>query len=170
MECITADRCASVSPIGYVLNALGVGDDYDVVDAEGLSSAVVYVPSRDAMVAQTHAAAPLFRAGVEASALRYAADVVLLRVGTACDKPEPVTADIALAAPPCAAWVENDLTLWSDGSSVWLVPAAFGPSVAISAEGFSVRLVPPYETLAERNAGVARAARTIVGRLQLVEA
>lgn len=169
MECIITGRPALAGPINFVLNALGVGGDYEPVDAKGLSAAVVYVPSRSAMVAQTHAAAPLFRTDVEAGALRYAVDVVLLRIGATHDRAVTVTADIALAAPPCAAWVENDLTLWFDGTSAWLVPDTFGPSVAISVDGFTLSLTPPYETLAERNSGIDRAARTIAG-LHLVEA
>lgn len=170
MDIIDTTHRLADNAIGHVLAALGAGSDYEFVAPEGLSSAAVYVPAREAIVAQTIAAAPFFRSGVEASAMRYAADVVLLRIGDTLRGTGPITADVALAAPPCAAWVECDLTLWSDGFSVWLVSEAFGPAVEVSTHGFTVALLPPYQTLDERECGIEQASRIIAGRLQLVEA
>lgn len=166
----TSHRRITQDAIGFVLAALDAGEDCDFVAPEGMSSAAVYVPERGAIVAQTSTAAPIFRAGVEATARWYAADVVLLRTGDARDGSACVTADIALAAPPCAVWTEHDLTLWTDGDATWLVPETFGPAVEVSGDGFSVALLPPYQTLDERRTGIDRAARAIAGGLQLVEA
>lgn len=165
-----ADRAGLASPLGYLLDALGVENEYNFVAPEGLSSVVVHVPSRDAILAQTLAAAPIFRAGVEASANRFAADVVLLRVGEVLDGSGPVTADVALAAPPCSAWVEHELTMWTDGDAVWFVPVTFGPSIEVTPAGFTVALIAPYRTQSEREVGIARASRDIGRRLQPVAA
>lgn len=156
MNTLSAERTDAVAQFNLLLAALGAGDGYDFVAPPGLSAVAIHVPGRDAITALTRAAAPIHRAGVEATAMAYAADVVLLRHGVGGSA---VTADIALAAPRCAAWVEHDLALWTDAGSLWLVPHGFGPSVEVTVNGFFVTLVPPYQTLAERAAGVVEAAQ-----------
>ena len=168
MHMLSAERVDAVDRLDVVLAALEVGNDYQFVAPPGLSAVAIYLPQRDAVVALTSAHAPLFRDGVEETAKSLAADVVLLRT-CIVDALPVVSADIALAAPPCAAWVENDLSLWSGSGSLWLVPQGFGPSVQISADGFSVALLPPYETLDERAIGVALAAQAFVAPRALAE-
>ncbi len=156
MNTLSAERIDAVGPFNLLLAALDVADGYDFIAPPGLTAVAISVPVRDAIIALTHAGAPIYRDRVLATAMAYAADVVLLRQS---DDTDMVSADVALAAPRCAAWVEHDLTLWMDMSGLWLVPHGFGPSVEISDAGFRVTLVPPYPTLDARAAGIARAAR-----------
>lgn len=169
MNLLSAKRADAVGQLNLVLAALDVGDSYEFVTPPGLSAVSIYIPERDAVICLTNAPAPLFRPGVEATAVANAVDVVLLRTAEVAGVPA-ISADIALAAPPCSAWVENDLTVWSNGEEVCLVPQLFGPSVEVSSGGFTVALVPPYGTLDEREAGVAIALRAIARRLQPMEA
>ena len=143
--------------IGCLLKALGADDAYSFVPVAGLPTGCVFVPERDALIAVTRATAPLFRTALQRTACTLHADVVLLRVGEEEDALLPVSVDVALAALPCRMWVEHDLAPWTDDRSLWLVPGGFGPSVSVTADGFSVELVPPYETLAQRAAGIYRA-------------
>lgn len=169
MNLLSAERADAVGQLNLVLAALDAGEGYEFVAPSGLSAVSIYIPNREAIVGLTSAPAPLFRAGVEATAVAYVADVVLLRT-VEVDGTPVVTADVALAAPPCAAWVEHDLTLWTGGDEVWLVPELFGPAVEVTSKGFKVALVPPYDSLADRAVGIARAARDVARRLQPVEA
>lgn len=143
--------------IGCLLEALCADDTYTFVPVAGLPDGCVFVPERDALIAVTRAAAPLFRTALQRTAAALNADVVLLRVGEVEDALLPVSVDVALAALPCQMWVEHDLAPWTDGRSLWLVPGGFGASVSVTGDGFSVELVPPYETLAQRSAGIYRA-------------
>ncbi len=158
MNMLSVRRLEAAGPFDLVLAALGIDDGPDFVSPTGLPAVSIHVPARDAIIALTYAGAPFYRDGVEAAAMAYAADVVLLRRYVHEDLPV-VRADIALAAPRWAAWVEHDLTLWMKADALWLVPHGFGPSVEIGTAGFSVTLLPPYNTLGERDAGIERAAR-----------
>ena len=44
---------------------------------------------------------------------------------------------------------------------VWFVPTGFGPAVAVTGEGLTLEMVPPYATSAERTVGVLRAGAEI---------
>lgn len=72
----------------------------------------------------------------------------------------PSTVDLSLGLLPGAnPWPMNDLEPWvSRDGALWLVPVAFGPAVSVGSDGLMLELVPPYGTLAQRTAGVLRAA------------
>lgn len=153
-----ARGCTSRSTtIGYILAALAAPGRYHHVEVDGLPPSTVFVAEREAIIAVTTAPAPVFRNAIEQMAVKLHADVLLLRTGPGADALMPVSADVSLGALPCKLWVERDLDLWTNHRSLWLVPRAFGPSIAITAEGFCLELLPPYQTLAQREAGIYRA-------------
>lgn len=156
MNTFSAERIDAVGSLNLLLTALGA-DCHEFIAPPGLTAVAIQVPARAAIIALTHATAPIYRAAVADTAMAYAADVVLLRQSDTVSG--GVSADVALAAPRCAAWIEHDLTLWTDDDTLWLVPHGFGPSVAIDDTGFCVTLGPPYATLVDRAKGIARAAR-----------
>lgn len=152
---------AASTALGYVLRALGVDDAYDLQHLARLPEGI-HIAEREAMLVATSTPAPLFRRAAEQLAAIARLDVVLLRIGDRVDGTLPVTADLTLAALPHAPWPMVDLALWtSPAGQVWLVPFGFGASVAVTAEGFLLDLLPPYASLAGREIGIARAAREI---------
>ena len=157
MNMITALGCTPAAAVrGYLLEALAASDCYALVAVEGLSSDCLLVRECDVMIATTSAATPMFRGAVEQIATARREDVLLLRVGDPEDGLLRVEVDLTLAALP-GIWVENGLRIWTDYATRWLVPEAFGPSVLVSSDGLHLELVPPYATLAQRDAGIARA-------------
>lgn len=143
--------------LGYILAALAAPNSYHRVQLDGLPSSTIFVAERDAMIAVTTAAPPTFRAALERAAARLHADVLLLRTGAVTDALMPVSADVVLDALPGQPWVQHDLTPWTDHRSLWLVPAGFGPSISVSPDGLWVEPMPPFPTLAQREAGIYRA-------------
>lgn len=155
--------------VGLLLEALVAGDIYDQVTLPGLPNAI-HVPERDAAIAATTAPAPMFGGELEAIATEHHLDVVLLRIGDLKDGRSRIAVDFALGSLPCAIWAECGFSLYQDAHGTWLVPTGFGPAVAVTWEGFSLELVPPYADLIERADGIARAARGLARFFQPVEA
>ncbi|KKI17939.1 hypothetical protein [Sphingomonas sp. Ag1] len=168
MDMTTPLGCSPASvATGLLLEALGASDTYDYVPVRGLPALALHVPERDALIAVTTAASPMFTGSLEAIAAEHRLDVVLLRIG---ETARGVTgADFALGSLPCAVWVERDFALYRDASGLWLVPERVGPSVSITPAGFFLEMMPPFSTLAERERGVRRAAGDVARILQPVE-
>lgn len=149
--------CTPASVVrGYILEALAAPNSYDLVDVYGLPPGIIVVPERDLMVAAT--AAPLlnYLSAVERVATERTLDVLLVQFSDLKDALIRIDVDVALAAMP-GIWVEKGLRIWTDYQTRWLVPEGFGASVLISPEGLRLELVAPFETLAQRDAGIARA-------------
>lgn len=144
---------------GLVLEALGANDCYDHLTLPGLPSASIHIAERGAVLCVTQAREPAFRDGLAALAAEAHLDVVLLRVALDHDR-LIVTADVALELLPGTPWSMDDLALWrgADGA-LWLVPPLVGPAVSITADGFWLELLPPYDTFGQRAAGIDRAER-----------
>lgn len=155
--------------VGLLLEALAASDIYDQITLPGLPN-VIHVPEHDAAIAATTAPAPLFDGELEAIATEHHLDVVLLRIGDLEDGRSRIAVDFALGSLPCAVWAERGFSLYQDAVGTWLVPAGFGPAVSVSWEGFNLEVVPPYADLIERADGIARAARSLAGFFQPVEA
>lgn len=169
MDTITKLGCSPASiATGLLLEALAASDTYDYVPVRGLPTPALHVAERDALIAVTTAASPLFAAGLEAIAGEHRLDVILLRIGDADHG--VIGADFALGSLPCSVWVEQGFALYRDASGLWLVPEWVGPAVSITREGFCLEMVPPFSTLAERERGVRRAAGDVARILQPVEA
>ncbi len=148
---------AQSTAIGYILEALAAPDSYGFVEGRGLPPATILVPDRAAVIAVTTVTPPAYRDAIERAASALHSDVLLLRVGHVADALMPASADVALGALPGRPWVEHDLAPWADRRSLWLVPPGFGPSISVTPDGLCVELVPPYQTLAQREAGIYRA-------------
>ena len=145
--------------LGYLLNALDVSDSYACTLEAALPDATIYVEERGAVLTVTTTPTPLFRNAVASLAAEQRYDVVLVRVATVDEDIVRSSVDLSLGLLPGAdPWSMNELELWvsSDGA-LWLVPPAFGPTVSVSNEGFVLELVPPYQTMAQRAAGIIRA-------------
>lgn len=169
MDTIIPLGCSPASTaIGLLLEALGASDSYDYLPVRGLPSPAIHVPERDALIAVTSAASPLFAAQIEAVAAEHHLDVVLLRVGEA-RRGGPIGVDVALGSLPCAVWAERGFTLYHDAGNAWLVPALFGAAVSVSPDGFCLEIIPPYASLAEREHGIQRAAHACNRILQPAE-
>ncbi|RSV19244.1 hypothetical protein CA236_04150 [Sphingomonas sp. ABOLG] len=166
MDTMTLPRCSAHSiAAGLLLEALGAHDTHDHVRVEGLPGTAVLVPEREALVATTAAAWPMFADQLEPIAVQHRLDVVLLRI-CAAGGDAPVGMDFALGSLPCAVWAETAYALYRDQAGVWLVPERFGPAVSVGCDGFCLEIVPPYPTLADRHRGVVWAARDLARLLQ----
>lgn len=146
--------------LGYLLHGLDVNDTYACALESALPDATIYVEQRGAVLATTVAAEPLFRDAVVALATEQRYDVVLVRVVEVDADFVRTSVDLTLGLLPGAApWSMRALEPWvSRNGGLWLVPPTFGPVVSVSADGFVLELTPPYQTLAQRTAGVLRAA------------
>lgn len=153
--------------LGYLLNALAIHQSHSRAPGWGPPDSTIAVEARGAVISVTTAPAPLFRDAVQRLAADLKYDVVLLRLGSIEADFVEVSIDLTLGLLTCRAWSMNDLALWAgrDGA-LWLAPPTFGPAVSVSADGFSLELVPPYETLAERSSGIVRAAADLTGLLR----
>jgi hypothetical protein len=149
--------CTPASAVrGYILEALDASNSYDLTAVPGLPPGSIVVPECDVIIAATTAPEPCYRSAVERVATERSLDVVLLRIGCLEDALIRVDVDLTLAALP-GIWVENGLRIWTDYRTRWLVPAGFGASVLISPDGLQLDLTAPFDTLAQRDAGIARA-------------
>ena len=155
---------AASTALGFFLDALG-GTQVDPVPLPALPDGI-RVTERDAvLVATTPGTESLYRAAAERLAAGERLDVALLRIDELRNEAVHVTVDLTLAALPHEPWPMRDLSLWvGSGRELWLVPAAFGPAVAVTDEGFLLDLLPPYDSMATRLIGISMAARAI-GRI-----
>lgn len=166
---MTLPGCSAHSiATGLLLEGLGACDTYDYVHVEGLPGTGIHVPQREALIVTTTAAWPMFVGRLEPIAAELRLDIVLLRVGDVGGD-APIRVDFALGSLPCAVWADTSYELYRDRSGLWLVPELFGPAVSIGGDGFCLEIVPPYPTLAEREQGVAQAARDLARLLQPLE-
>lgn len=147
--------------LGYLLYALNTNGEYAQSPGWALPDATVLVENRGAVLSMTTAKPPLFRGAVTSLAATLHHDVVLLRVGDVGSDYVEVTADVSLGLLPCAMpWVMGGLEPWvSLEGELWLVPDTVSAAVSVTDEGLHLEMVAPYQTLAERCAGVLRAAR-----------
>lgn len=165
----TTPGCTPASTAtGLLLEALGASDTYDYVPVRGLPTPALHVPERDALIATTTAGSPLFAAGLEAIAAEHRLDVVLLRIADA-ERGEPIGIDFALGSLPCSVWAERGFTLYRDATGLWLVPELFGPAVSVTTDGLTLEMLPPYQSLAERDRGITQVTRAFSRILQPVE-
>lgn len=153
------DTCAGATlqstAIGYVLQALAASGAYDLEPVPGLPGHALPVENRGCILAVTSLPAPLFRRGVRAAAAELQYDVVLLRIN---DDMDAVHADVTLGLMPGEPFVLDGMALYeAENGNLWFVPPTFGPAVSVSADGLILELLTPYETLGQRDAGVARA-------------
>lgn len=153
--------------LGYLLHALNTSAEYIQSPGWALPDATVLVEHRGAVLSMTTAEPPLFREVVTSLAADLHYDVVLLRVAAVDADRIGVTADVSLGLLPCATpWVMEGLEPWvSTDGELWLVPDTVSAAVSVTDEGFHLEMVPPYQTLAERSAGVLRAAREMADLL-----
>lgn len=159
--------------LGYLLNALDINDTYACTLEAALPDATIYVEERGAVLGVTTAPAPLFRAAVAGLAAEQRYDVVLVRVAIVGEDLVRTTVDLSLGLLPGAdPWPMNGMEPWvSRDGALWLVPPTFGPAVSVSNAGVVLELLPPYQTLAQRTAGVLRAAGELASLMpELVEA
>ena len=155
---------AAATALGYLLDALGVDGHADTANdfpLPGLPAAAL-VRDQNAVVVATAEPTPYGRVGVQLAAAERRLDIVMLRVEHDEDGAVVISVDLTLAALPHAPWSFTDFSLWAgaDGN-VWFVPAGFGPAVAVTSEGLTLAMVPPYATSAERTVGVLRAGAEI---------
>ena len=145
--------------LGYLLHALEAEGRYAYSPTPGLPATTLHVEERGCVLSVTAAPAPLFADGVLPLATKLHFDVALLRVTHIDQDLVRLEAELALGLLPGAPWPMAGLEPWRgrDGA-LWLVPEVFGPAVSVDADGFHLELVPPYHTLAQRSAGVLRAA------------
>lgn len=155
---------AASTALGYILEAMGARDTYDEVPITAMPVGT-YVPERDALIVATPARAGRFRCAAELAAADRRLDILVLHVGDLDEGAVEVEVDLVLAALPHAPWPFQDLSIWSGpAGEVWLVPALFGPAIEVTPEGLMLDLIPPYQSLHERELGVRRAAHDI-GRI-----
>lgn len=166
---MTLPGCSAASiATGLLLEALGASDTYEHVPVPGLPGTAIHIPAREALIATTTSRPPMFAGSLEPLAAEHRLDVVLLRIGDA-ESDAPIGVDFALGSLPCAVWAEMGFELYRDLSGVWLAPQSFGPAVSVGRDGFCLEIVPPYGSLAEREEGVARAARDLQRLLRRLE-
>lgn len=143
--------------VGCILEALNAPDTYDLRQIAGLPDHTLVVEDAGAILSITTAPAPRHRDIVRDVATTLEYNVVLFRIAD-----DQITADVTLGYGSRASLSLRDLTLHqTDSNSWWLVPAGFGPAISISEDGVILELVPPYQSLEERAAGIAQAARLI---------
>ncbi|MGN6277691.1 MAG: hypothetical protein ACTHM8_03085 [Sphingomonas sp.] len=145
--------------IGYVLQALAASCTYDLEHVPGLPDHALPVIDRGCVLAVTSLPAPLFRPGVRAAAAKLQYDVALLRID---DDMDTVHADVTLGLMPGEPFVLDNMALYdAEDGNLWFVPPTFGPAVSISADGLILELLTPYESMDQRDAGVARVREAI---------
>ncbi|MEN2786753.1 hypothetical protein ACFOKI_01360 [Sphingomonas qilianensis] len=157
--------------LGYMLHALSAKGRYAYVRGNEFPDAAILVEDRGAVICVTAAPAPKLRDVINAFAqdLRY--DVALVRI-TGQDRDFiRLSIDLTLGLLPCEPWAMHDLELWTGRTGdTWFVPEGFCPAISLTSDGFSLELLPPYNTLAERSAGILRAAADVASLLPMTEA
>lgn len=160
MNTITAPACtASSTVLGYLLHALSASESYPYAPELGLPASTIRLDDHGVVLSVTQAAAPLFRDTVAQVASEQHCDVVLVRIFEVAEYYLHTTVDFTLGLLPCTPWAMRDWSLWTGADDrLWLVPEGFGPCVLVTSDGLHLELVPPYPTMAQRSAGVLRAA------------
>jgi len=145
--------------IGYVLQAMAASGTYDLEPVPGLPDHALPVVNRGCILAVTSLPAPLFRPGVRVAAAELQYDVALLRID---DDIDAVHADVTLGLMEGEPFVLDNMALYeTEGGNLWFVPPTFGPAVSVSADGLILEILTPYDTLDQRESGVARAREAI---------
>jgi hypothetical protein len=137
-----------------------------IVVGGGMPSDTVYLEAVSTVLGFTCVAAPMFRAKVHKLASTQSLDVVLLRCCLTSADILPISADVTLAGGGLAPFDLHDLALYRHGdATLWLVPTGFGGAIRLCADGPELCLVPPYQTLVERAAGIYRTAGELAALL-----
>lgn len=138
--------------------ASGDPGDVTAVRGHGMPADTVVLAQPDVALSVTCRDAPVFRDKVAELAAAQSRDVVLMRCCRTSDI-FPVGVDITLGGHGLDPFSLYDLSLYRHGDGVlWLVPEYHGPSVRITTTGLELEFCAPYDTFAERLAGVLRAA------------
>lgn len=160
MNTTTISACTAGSTVlGYLLHALSASDIYPHAPDFGLPTSTIRLDDRGMVLSVTHAVAPLFREAAATIAAEQHCDVVLVRVVEVGDHYLHTQVDFTLGLLPCVPWSMRDWALWTGNDDrLWLVPQGSGPCVLVAPDGLHLELLPPYPTMAQRSAGVLRAA------------
>ena len=153
--------------LDYLLRALGVTGSYLYAPEPGLPDNSIRVEERGCVLCATDAREPMFRSAVAALAGEQRVDAVLIRIAGQDDDFVRTSVDVSLGLLPGAGpWSTAGLEIWTSAQdTAWFVPPTFGPAVSVSEEGLILEMVPPYATMAQRTAGVLRAAGEIAALL-----
>lgn len=160
MNTMTAPACnATTTVLGYVLHALSASDTYPYAPNLGLPTSTIRLNDHGLILSATHAPAPLFRDAAAKLAMEQHCDAVLVRITDVSEHYIDTAIDFTLELLPCEPWSLRNWSLWAGADDqLWLVPDAFAPCVLIAPDGLHLELIPPYATMAQRSAGVLRAA------------
>lgn len=160
MNNIDAPACTAGSTVlGYLLHALSASDTYPYAPGPSLPDSTILLDDRGLVLCATHAAAPLFRDTTAKLAAEQDCDVVLVRITDVSEYYLHTKVDFTLRLLSPEPWSMRNWSLWAGSDDrLWLVPDAFGPCVLIAPDGLHLELIPPYPTMAQRSAGVLRAA------------
>jgi hypothetical protein len=136
----------------------------------GMPDATMEVSDRNAIVAATVLPQPWHEGAAYCLATKTRGDVALIRIVEFDDDYVSTNISLNLAHHEGDAWCPRNLTLFRDyENGLWLVPETSGPSMLICEDGFGLELLPPFDTMAQRRAGVLRAAaelRELVGPIE----
>lgn len=160
MNTMTAPACtASSTVLGYLLHALSASDTYPYAPHLGLPNSTIWLDDHGLVLSATHAAPPLFRDAVAKLAVEQHCDVLLVRIIDVSEHYLDTSVDFTLGLLPCEPWSLRNWSLWAGADDqLWLVPDAFAPCVLFAPDGLHLELIPPFPTMAQRSAGVLRAA------------
>lgn len=143
----------------YLAGGFGLSDVPALLTGENMPADFALLGARSTIVAFTCVAAPAFRERILRLATAQSIDVLLVRCCLSSADLLPLSLDVVLAGGGLAPFTLEDLALYRhDDGALWLAPARFGAAIRLESHGLELRLVPPYETLAERADGIYRAA------------
>lgn len=155
----------------YIVTSFDQPEVPVLLSGAGMPADTVLIEARSLIVSITCVAAPAFRGKIERLATAQSIDVMLVRCGLTGNDLLPVAIDVMLAGGGLDPFKLEDLALYRhDDGALWLVPIGFGGAIRLEAHGLELYLVPPYETRAERAAGIYRAASDLAERLYPLEA
>jgi hypothetical protein len=137
-----------------------------LVSGAGMPADTIMLEAQSVVLGFTCVAAPMFRAKVERLAVDRSIDVMLVRCCMTSGDLLPIAVDVVLAGGGLAPFRLDGLALYRhiDGG-LWLVPGGFGGAIRLELHGLELYLVPPYDTLAERAAGIYRTAAELAALL-----
>ncbi len=145
--------------------------DAMIVSGGGMPIDTVHLSAARVILSFSCVQKPMFRAKVHKLACGLSLDVVLLRCCLTPADILPVSADVTLAGGGLVPFDMTDLSLYRHhDTGLWLVPGGFGAALRLGSDGVELCLVPPYETLLERAAGIYRTACELAALLYPHEA
>lgn len=161
---VFADPSTRVLALPFAALGLTAGDAMPFTG--GMPAASCEFARLNLIAGATPVSAPMFRDVAGRVARETGRDVMLVRTGLHPETLDPVRAEIALNAAGDTI-VLTDLSFYRhrDGA-LWLVPAAEGAYLELTADGLHLHTVPPFGTWFERGDGLCRAAAEIVRLLR----